>query len=42
MADPARFVGLAPRQVDRFLAEHVEPALAPYAGRLGGRSRIEV
>jgi adenylosuccinate lyase len=42
LADPARFVGLAPRQVDRFLSEVVEPALAPYAGRLGGRVEVEV
>ncbi len=42
MVDPARFVGMAPRQVDRFLAEHVEPAVAPYRGRLGGDVRIDV
>ena len=28
IADPARFVGRAPQQVDRFLAEWVQPALA--------------
>lgn len=28
IVDPARFVGRAPQQVDRFLAEWVEPALA--------------
>ena len=28
MVDPARFVGLAPEQVDEFLAEWVQPALA--------------
>lgn len=42
MIDPARFVGMAPRQVDRFLAEHVEPALAPYRGKLGAEVRIDV
>jgi adenylosuccinate lyase len=42
MADPTRFVGLAPRQVDRFLAEVVEPALAPWRSRLGSEVRIEV
>jgi adenylosuccinate lyase len=42
MVDPARFVGLAPRQVDRFLAEVVEPALAPCAGRLGGKVEVEI
>ncbi len=40
--EPSRFVGLAPRQVDRFLSEHVEPALAPYRGRLLGRSEVDV
>jgi adenylosuccinate lyase len=29
--DPARFVGRAPRQVDEFLAEELEPALAAHA-----------
>ena len=28
MVDPARFVGRAPEQVDEFLAEWVQPALA--------------
>ena len=28
IADPARFIGRAPEQVDRFLAEWVQPALA--------------
>jgi adenylosuccinate lyase len=27
IADPSRFVGRAPEQVDRFLAEWVQPAL---------------
>lgn len=42
MLEPSRFVGLAPRQVDRFLAEQVEPALAPYRGRLGQSADIDV
>ena len=42
MVVPEKFVGLAPRQVDRFLAEHVEPALAPYRGRLGADASIRV
>lgn len=42
MADPARFVGLAPHQVERFLAEHVEPALAPYRAGLGGSVELKV
>jgi adenylosuccinate lyase len=31
VADPARYVGRAPEQVDSFLAEHVEPRLAEHA-----------
>ena len=42
MMDPARFVGLAPEQVDRFLAEEVDPALTPYRERLGADVAIEV
>jgi adenylosuccinate lyase len=42
MVDARRFVGLAPRQVERFLVEDVEPALAPYRGRLGSDVRIDV
>jgi adenylosuccinate lyase len=42
MVDPSRFVGLAPRQVDRFLADVVEPALAPHAGRIGGKVEVEI
>jgi adenylosuccinate lyase len=40
--DPATFIGRAPQQVDRFLKEEVAPALAPYAGKLGGASHLEV
>ncbi len=32
LMEPERFVGRAPEQVDRFLAEWVEPALARYGG----------
>ncbi len=42
MADPARFIGLAPRQVDRYLAEHVDPILARYRDRVGADVRIDV
>ena len=42
MAEPSRFVGMAPRQVDRYLAEFVVPALAPYRSRLGADVRIDV
>jgi adenylosuccinate lyase len=42
MSDPSRFVGLAPRQVERFLAEHVEPAIEPFRARLGADVEIRV
>lgn len=34
LIDPSRFVGRAPQQVDRMLAERVEPVLERYADRL--------
>ena len=42
LLDPATFIGRAPQQVDRFLAEEVVPALRPYAGSLGGTSLLSV
>lgn len=42
LSDPARFTGLAPRQVERFLAEHVAPALAPYRAQLGAAIDLKV
>ena len=42
VTEPSRFVGLAPRQVDRFLAEHVEPSLAPYRDRLAAEVSVDV
>jgi adenylosuccinate lyase len=33
LLDPARFVGRAPRQVEQFLAAHVDPALQRLSGR---------
>jgi len=39
---PARFTGLAARQTQRFLAEHVDPALEPYLAGLGGDVDIRV
>ena len=39
---PSTFIGRAPQQVDRFLADEVRPALAPFAGRLAGESRLNV
>ena len=40
--DPAAFVGRAPQQVERFLAEVVEPIRQRYAGRLGGGGELKV
>jgi len=42
MADPARFTGLAARQTERFLADHVAPALAPYRASLGAPVELKV
>ena len=33
--DVSKFVGLAPQQTDRFLAEYADPVLTKYAGELG-------
>lgn len=40
--DPARFVGRAPQQVDRFLAEVVEPIRRRYASKLGHKPELKV
>ena len=40
--DPSRFVGLAPAQVDRFVAEIVEPIRRRHATALEGRSELRV
>lgn len=44
LLDPASFYGRAPQQVDKFLAQWVEPALAPYAEslRTSGRAELSV
>jgi adenylosuccinate lyase len=42
LLEPASFIGRAPQQVDRFLREEVEPALAPYRERLAGASHLSV
>ncbi|MBI4577775.1 MAG: adenylosuccinate lyase [Planctomycetes bacterium] len=42
LAEPARYVGCAPEQVDRFLAEVVDPLLLRYLGRLGAASQVRV
>ena len=34
LLDPSTFVGRAPEQVDRFLKDYVQPALAPYKDQL--------
>ncbi len=40
--EPTAFVGRAPRQVDEFLAAHVEPVRRRYAHRLGVSAELEV
>lgn len=40
--EPRQFVGRAPEQVDRFLAEEVEPVRRRYAGRLPTAAKVEV
>ena len=42
LLDPSTFIGRAPQQVDRFLVKEVAPALKPYAGKLGGASKLAV
>lgn len=42
LLDPQTFIGRAPQQVDRFLAEEVRPALAPYAGDLDEKAELHV
>jgi len=42
LLDPSTFVGRAPEQVSRFLAEEVVPALAPYQGQLQGTAEVNV
>ena len=42
LMDPASFIGCAPEQVDRFLADEVRPAIARYTEHLGGTSQLHV
>lgn len=42
LLDPATFIGRAPEQVDKFLKNHVEPALAPYVEVLRDEGRAEL
>ncbi|MCP5065469.1 MAG: adenylosuccinate lyase [bacterium] len=39
---PERFVGLSTRQCERFLAEHVEPTLAPLSDKIGASVELHV
>ena len=42
LAEPLNFVGLAPQQTERFLADHVERALTPYRAHLGAAVDLKV
>jgi adenylosuccinate lyase len=42
LMDPETFIGRAPEQVDRFVAEEVKPVLARYQAHLGGSSQLHV
>jgi adenylosuccinate lyase len=40
--DPSRFVGLAPRQARRFVAEHIEPVRRRWADQLENGAELKV
>lgn len=42
LVDPATFVGRAPEQVDEFLEQEVQPVLAKYKGKLGGKTAFNL
>jgi adenylosuccinate lyase len=42
LLEPERFVGRAPQQVEAFLKEHLQPALAPYRERLGAEIELRI
>ncbi len=42
LLNPKAFIGRAPRQVDEFIAAHVEPIRKRYAHRLGQKSELKV
>lgn len=42
IARPTAFIGRAPRQVEEYLAEHVEPLLARFAGGSGDAGAVRV
>ena len=41
-ADPAKFVGRAPEQVDDFIAQEIEPIRRRYAGLLDQKADLDV
>lgn len=42
VTDPARYVGLAPQQVDQFVADYVEPVRARYRKELDRKAELHV
>ena len=42
LLEPSTFVGRAPQQVQRFLAEEVTPILQPFAATLQGQAELAV
>lgn len=42
LLDPATFIGRAPQQVSKFIAEEVDPALAPYQSKMEGTAELSV
>ncbi|KAJ2344679.1 adenylosuccinase ade13, partial [Coemansia sp. RSA 2671] len=42
LLDPSTFIGRAPQQVDRFISDYVNPALAPYASVIAAKKPAEL
>ncbi|KAJ1927664.1 adenylosuccinase ade13 [Tieghemiomyces parasiticus] len=42
LLDPSTFIGCAPRQVDRFVENEVQPALAPYADVISKKKNVQL
>jgi len=42
LLDPSKYIGRAPQQVTRFIAEEVEPAIAPYKDQIADSSTAEL
>ncbi|KAJ1911167.1 adenylosuccinase ade13 [Mycoemilia scoparia] len=42
LLDPKTFIGRAPQQVDRFLKDYVDPALAPYSEILKNKKQVDL